>query len=212
VSTALGTYQKFVIKGTGPGSEIWQTGFYTTCTMNPVDQPALQALLNTIAPFVDTFFAALKSKIYPTYTYTEVDAYQYVSPSHVAAFNAQAIRTPTAGTLVGNGQQLDGAVVCSIRTPLPSRRGRGRMYLPCHDVVQPSGMLANAATNTQYGTALKALFSSIVGGSVAAPIVVSRTGNFWNPPTQIITDNKPDVQRRRVDRLLPTSTQILAFP
>jgi hypothetical protein len=42
--------------------------------------------------------------------------------------------------------------------------------------------------------------------------VVSRTTGQWYPPTNIDTDNKPDVQRRRENRLLPSHTQVLAFP
>lgn len=212
MSTALGTYQKVVIKGTGPGSEIWQTGFWTTCTTNPVDQPALQSLCNTIAPFVTTWWAGVKTKVTPLYSFTEVDMYQYVSPSTTAQFQAQTIITAVPGTLATNGSPIDTALVVSIRSPLPGRSGRNRMYIPMHEAISISTGLVSNTTTDQYGTATKALFTAVAGGSVAAPIVVSRAHSFWNVPSNIDTDNKPDVQRRRENRLLPTHTQVLAFP
>jgi hypothetical protein len=51
-----------------------------------------------------------------------------------------------------------------------------------------------------------------VGSTIGAPAVVSRHLHQWFPPSAIDTDNKPDVQRRRENRLVPTSTQVLAFP
>lgn len=212
MSTALATYQKVVIKGTGPGSEVWQTGFWTTCTTNPVDQPSLASLCNTIAPFVTTWWAAVKGTCYALYSLTEVDMYQYVAPSTTAQFQAQTILTATPGTYATNGGAIDQALVVSIRSALPGRSGRNRMYVPFHQAIQTSNGLAPNSQTDAIGTATKALFTAVVGGSVAAPIVVSRTLGVWNTPTNIDTDNKPDVQRRRENRLLPSHTQVLAFP
>jgi hypothetical protein len=212
MSTALGTYQKVVIKGTGPGSEVWQTGFWTTCTTNPVDQPALQTLCNTIAPFVTTWWAAVKGTIYALYSFTEVDMYQYVAPSTTAQFQAQTILTASAGTYVTNGGSIDQSLVVSIRSARPGRSGRNRMYVPFHQAITATTGLASNSQTDGIGTATKALFTAVAGGSVAAPIVVSRTHGFWNAPSNIDTDNKPDIQRRRENRLLPTHTQVLAFP
>jgi hypothetical protein len=44
------------------------------------------------------------------------------------------------------------------------------------------------------------------------PVVVSRTHHTWQPLASIITDNKPDVQRRRENKLAASSVQVLSFP
>lgn len=209
---ALTTYQRFVIKGTGPGSEIWQTGFSTTCTTQPVDQPALQALLNTIGPFIDTWWTSVKAHCYALYSYTGASAYQYVDPSTSAQFQADRTVTPVPGTLTTSGAPIDTALVVSLRSATPGRSGRGRMYVPFHEPVAFGAGLYAGTTSALIGTATKALFSSITGGSVAAPIVVSRTKHQWYPITELVTDNKPDVQRRRENKLSPSSIQVLAFP
>lgn len=208
----LTTFQKVVIKGTGPGSEIWQTGFTTAAITPPTTQAALQTDCNAISAFVTTFWNSIKATIFSCYSLTEVDMYQYIWPATKAQFQAQTILTPNAGSLVAAGSPIDTALVVSIRSAVPGRSGRGRMYLPYHSTcANASGLVTGTPYNT-YGTAVKTLFTSVAGYSSYAPIVPSRTHGTWQPPSSIVTDNKPDVQRRRENRLLPTAVQVLAFP
>jgi hypothetical protein len=86
------------------------------------------------------------------------------------------------------------------------------MYVPFHDAVTfGTGMWSGTQTGL-IGTATKTMFSSIAGGSSAVPVVASRTTHQWYGVASIVTDNKPDVQRRRENKLLPSATQVLAFP
>jgi hypothetical protein len=172
----------------------------------------LQNYLNTIAPFLDTWFGTVKASMFSSYTYTTVDAYQYIDPATTAQFQATSARTPASGTLSSGQSALDQACVVSLRSSLPGRSGRNRMYVPCHAQVQSNGMFLSATTNTAIGTATKTLFTSISGGSIGIVIVASRRIHQWQPLVNIDTDNKPDIQRRRINRLNPTSTQVLAFP
>lgn len=208
----LGVYQKIVIRGTGPGAEVWQTGFHIAATTVPASQADLQTLLNTIAPYVDTWWTAVKASAFSSYVYTTVDAYQYVDPATTAQYQATSPRTATPGSLSSGQSTLDQACVVSLRSANPSRSGRNRMYVPCHAQVQSNGMFLSATTNTAIGTATKTLFSSIAGGTSAVPIVASRAIHQALPLVSLITDNKPDIQRRRINRINPTSQQVLAFP
>lgn len=210
--SALTTYQRVVLKGTGPSSEIWQTGFWTESVTPPSTQAQLQTDCNAIAAFCTTFYNSLKPTIYSAYAFTEVDMYQYVYPGSTATLQAQTILTPNAGGKATAGSPIDTCIVASIRSSVPGRSNRGRMYLPYHDTISATTGMLSAATNNTYGTAVKTLFTSVAGYAGYVPVVVSRTHGTWQPVSSIVTDNKPDVQRRRENRLLPTATQVLAFP
>ena len=208
----LGQWQRFVIKGTGVGSEIWQTGFSTVATSAIASQSDLQAQLDLVVPFVSSWWTTLKPNVFSSYALTEVDAYQYEGGSTNAEFQAAHALAAVAGTKVSTGSPVDTATVVSLRTILPGRRGRGRMYIPNHNGTQPADGQFLPATSQAYGTATKTLFDSITGGTLLGPVVVSRTGLLYNVVTSLVTDSKPDVQRRRVDRLRPTDTQVLSLP
>lgn len=204
--TALADYQRIVIKGTGPGSEIWQTAFSTVSTAAITSQAGLQAYLNTIVPFITTWWSAVRNSIYTSYAWTDVVAYQYQAGNTSAQFQAEAIQAPTPGTDSTAGAPIDTALVCSLRTAVPGRRTRGRMYVPCHVAVPAAtGQWASTVANT-YAQALKTLFDSVISGSTGAPAVVSRTGNTFELVTAVVCDSKPDVQRRRENRMTPAST------
>lgn len=209
---ALGAYQRIVIKGVGPGSEIWQTSFATVVTSAITDQPGLQAYLNTVVPFIATWWTAVKANCYAVYKWTDVLAYQYQSGNTSAQFQAEAVQTPVAGTLASAASPIDTACVVSLRTAVPGRRTRGRMYVPCHASVQPADGNWAAAVPNALGTATKAMFNSITGGTIGGPVVVSRTGNTYQVVTGLVTDSKPDVQRRRENRLAASTTQVLTLP
>lgn len=209
---ALGVYQRVVITGTSVGSEIWQTGFYIADTAPPATQADLQSLLNSIGTALDTWWTAVKAHCYTSFAYTGASMYQYVAPSTSAQFQARRDVTPVAGTLASAGSPIDSCCVVSLRSSVPGRRGRNRMYVPFMDGVPTPGACWSATQTGLIGTATKALMTAVSGSSAAVPIVVSRTGNVYNPLASLVTDNKPDVQRRRENKVLPTGTQVLAYP
>jgi len=208
----LGTYQRVVIKGTGIGAEIWQTGFWTQNVTPPTTQAALQTDCNAIAAFVDTWWTTVKAQCYSSYALTEVDMYQYVAPSHTASLQAASPRSAVAGTISVQGAPIDTCCVVSLRSAVPGRANRGRMYVPMHTGLTGSTGCWAGTPSTSVGTATKALMTSVAGYSGYVPIVVSRTHSTWQPLASLVTDNKPDVQRRRENRLAATNVQVLAFP
>jgi len=208
----LGDWGRVVIKGTGPGSEVWQTGFSVISTVAITSQSGLQTLLNNIAPLVDTWWTSAKANCYAIYTYTEVDMYWYQGVLTTAEFQAQSIRTPTAGSLVAQGSPIDIACVVSLRTAQPGRSGRGRMYVPCHQSVNTSTANWASTVNSGLGTATRTLFNGIISGTTGYPAVVSRTHATYQLVTGLVTDSRPDVQRRRENRLAIANTQVLTVP
>lgn len=208
----LAAYQRWNISGKGPGSEIWQCGFSTISTSAITSQAGLQSLVNSLAPFVNTFWTALRPSVYPIYSITNLTGYQYVYPSNRAQFQAQAALTATTGTLASNAAPIDTALVVSLRTAVPGRRTRGRMYVPCHAPITTTDGCFSSTVSTAIGTAVKTMLSSVFSGTTLAPVVVSRTGGTYETITGCVTDNKPDVQRRRENRLAASNVQTLTIP
>lgn len=210
--TTLTTWQRLVITGTSVGSEIWQTGLSLVSTSAPTSQAALQTDCNTLEPFVNTWWTSVKPHIYSSFAYTGIKLFQYQGAATKAQYQAQTVRTSVAGSLVANSSPIDTALVVSLRTGSPSRSGRGRMYIPCHDVVGPTAGTFVGTGSADYSAAVKALANAIAGGSTYAVAVVSRTLSEYNLVTKGIADNKPDVQRRRENRIVPTINSVVTIP
>ena len=209
---SLSSYQRLVIRGKGPGSEIWQTSFSTVVTTAITSQAGLQSYVNSIAPFVNTWWTTVKASCSPLYSITDLAAYQYVYPSTSAQFQASAALTASVGTMSVTGSPVDTAVVISLRTAVPGRRTRGRMYVPCHLAVSNSDACFPGTNINTINTATKTMFNSILTGTAGGVAVVSRTGGSYELITGLVADNKPDVQRRRENKLVPTSVSTLTFP
>lgn len=208
----LTRYQKIVVRGTSYGSEIWQTGLHVIATTPPADQAALQADCDAAEPLVNDWWTAVKDNVLPGFKYVGISMYDYTAPSTVATFQAQTDRAPVAGSMSGGGSEIDTACVVSLRSPDPSRSGRNRMYVPCHQLVNAGTGMWDSTVPDDIAAGTKALFEALAGTPNLLPVVISRTHSRYQEPSKFITDNKPDVQRRRVNRLSPSYTSVLAFP
>lgn len=208
---ALSTSQRVVIRGLSPQGEVWQTSFGMVGA-TPADQAALQSLSDQVEPYVNTFWTAVKAHVYNSFSYVGIKVYQYAGASSRAALQAQTDRTASAGTLATNGSPIDTALVLSLRTPTPGRAARGRMYIPCHDVVNPSTCCFVGTASADYAAAYKVLVDSIATNTPGAVAVLSRTTSSYNLVTRCLADNKPDVQRRREGKIVPSIISSVALP
>lgn len=206
-------YDRLAITGRGPGAEIWQTSIGLVAVgSGPGTQAALQAQANMIEPLVNTWWTSVKTKVDPSYSYTGISIYQYIAPVTVAQLQARVDRTAVPGTLANGGCPIDTAMVHTLGTGIPGRSTRGRMYVPYHDAcVVGTGLWPTAQPATWAGF-LKTLLNGITGGSAFVPVVISRTHGTQNPITSIKVDNKPDVQRRRENRLNASATAVVSVP
>lgn len=97
------------------------------------------------------------------------------------------------------------AVVCSLRTSLATRAGRGRMYWP--------GPASDALTSGKIGTTPQAVFVtagsalfSALGAASMIPVLYSRTTTLVQVITSFDVGNVLDTQRRRRDQLVESRT------
>lgn len=208
----LTKWLRVVLKGTGPNGEIWQTGFSAVQGTPAGSQSALQTASDAAEPIIKTFWDAVKIPIFSTYAYTGIDVYQYDGGSTTALLHASTARTPVPGGKTTTGAPVDTACVLSLRTSLPGRSGRGRMFLPCHDVVTTAGVFSSTAPSVN-ANAFKTMANSL---AVVPPdmvlCVASRTKLAYNVLNKVVCDDKPDVLRSRVDRLAPVFVTTLSIP
>lgn len=119
---------------------------------------------------------------------------------------AQASQTINiAGTGTGEAMPAQVAVVCSLDTALPTRAGRGRMYLPAPTVDQVnSGEMASAA-QTIFVNGAKNLLDTVNAASLGIFTVVIRHASFlpseFTTVTGVRVGSVFDTQRRRRDKI-----------
>lgn len=198
--TYPGDSVRFEIRGTGPGSEIWITGFWYFANGSVTDQPSLATLNDSVSADVATWWNAIKANCYAIYALTELRAYYYAGGTNTAEFAATHVFTASPGTQAGVGSPIDTSICISTRTSIVGRSHRGRMYTPCHTPIQPSSGLITSGTVTTYVNATQALFNAM-GARAGYVTVISRKLGTGEPVTTISADLKPDVQRRRENRL-----------
>lgn len=198
---------RLTVKGTGPGSEIWITGCWLATSAPVADAAALSGFLSVWATAFGTWVTAIKPFWYPSYIWTELHAYYYEHSGVSADFAASAAVTPTPGTVAGNGSPIDTCLVMSLRSNFVGRSHRGRMYLPYHKAATTTGLIAIPGDATTAATATAALLTSLHSGTFT-PVIMSRTLAATTPVTSVVADERPDVQRRRVNRLSTGTSHI----
>lgn len=202
---------KLVIAGHIGSTQTWSTGVYiihsqTDEPPSPVDLGfALSAYESPVAAWANAF-----APIWAQDTqYDKMDLYAY-SPDSGRA-HSQSQLTPTA--IVGmSGQNHPGQVslVQSLRTNLAGASHRGRMYAPATGVsLQANLQLTQTQCNDlagATGSLLTAINQTNLAGhglTATACVIASRTTQTYTAIDEVVTDSRPDIQRRRADKLLP---------
>lgn len=122
------------------------------------------------------------------------------------ATGKQSQRMDSSLSLVGSNASgslpADVSIVCSLRTALANRSGRGRFYLPQPAVDQldeTDGRIAAAAVSGILNSISTAFTAYVPTGT---PVIYSRTLRATNPVTSFDIGNLFDTQRRRESSML----------
>lgn len=100
------------------------------------------------------------------------------------------------------------ATAISLTTPLATRAGRGRFYLPPLRVsAVASGRLAGG-TIANIVTSIEAFFASLDGGTPLTPVLYSRTTHLTTNVTGANVGDVIDTQRRRRNKMIEMRTPI----
>lgn len=141
------------ITGPGPAGDIWSTGLFTSGT---ADLATTHAAWKT---FTDAFFGSDMAGLWAT----ETQANEIITDQLDAMgwHNVAQARTTVNYKGTGSGGQMSQrtSVVVGLRTALPTRSGRGRMYVPApgDDQLTTEGLLLSTTADNISGYAATAL-------------------------------------------------------
>jgi hypothetical protein len=201
---------KIVIGGQIDGVQDWSVGLWTTIALTGgawgvANQNEVTAELEV---FVSTWWTHVE-EVASSVTFLEyVKTYYYPAGStHSSQLGVFTLTSPAPG----EGPQVHAAgtsMVCSLRSDVPGRSGRGRIYVPANGVSmsEPHQMNGGECSNICDATAtLLGAFNTYTNPSQhvtsLAAVVASFTRSETNSITQVIVDDKPDSQRRREDKM-----------
>lgn len=199
---------RFVFSASNVGGEVINTGFWVFLNTSTPTQADLDTLTADVATLWNTYAGAIQSSLYTGVSWKQVLSYYYDGSGSGAALQSSHVLAASTGTLSTSGAPIDNCLVTSLRTGLPGRAKRGRMYVPCHAaILAATGNYGNPLATT-YVTAAQTMFNAWNAAHAGWVAVVSRTSTSSLPVLQVQVDTKPDVQRRRENKLVPTSTQL----
>lgn len=148
----------------------------------------------------NTFWGGFESFTTTTVTLVEVTTRE-IDPATGIQLALDVDTVAHAGTNVGTAMPTDVCIVCSLRTNLANRRGRGRFYMPqmaSDNTLSINGRLAGTA-QTAFADALASAWSGYSG--TGSPVVYSRVNRSFVPITSFDVGDLFDTQRGRQDRV-----------
>jgi hypothetical protein len=202
---------KCVIYGDYANTDIWETGFWVSGAL-----VSSQSDLDTLATAIQgcLFTSGLRTTVLGMLTSNDsmngMRAYYYNGgPTALYVSDVPDVRV---GTGAGNLPYQTAQVVTTL-TGAAGRTARGRMYWPAHG--------AGFAGSTPFwdngecgalaaGVAAFFIAVNALAGGLLNVVVVSQTRSSSRAVTQVRVDNKPDIQRRRANKVVPTFTTTVA--
>lgn len=192
-----------VLVGSAPGGEIFETGFWLK-----VNSALTLSQVNDLAAFLSDEFTGtarlpLAALIKTDTSYDTIKVYAYPSGGPTATWVGEAPVNTGHGSASSNSP-LYMCMVASLKTGLAGRTHRGRMYLPASGLDLTDAHRLNAAKAAAACTGLANWFQAINGGPAPADAkvaVVSQKNTSWLEVSQVTIDDKPDVQRRRENKM-----------
>jgi hypothetical protein len=172
----------------------WQFGWWSD------SGASLSAVQAAAVAWANAFWAGFDGFTMDTVTLVEVTTRE-IDPATGIQLALDADTVSLAGTQITLPLPTDCSIVCSLRTNLANRRGRGRMYLPqMHSgtTLSVTGRLA-ATAQTAIADALATAWSGYSG--TGSPVVYSRVNRSFTPVTEFDIGDLFDTQRGRQDRV-----------
>lgn len=198
----------------GTSEEMVHTLHFRRVNTSVTGEPSLQEIADKVRDewmdlldFTSSVAVTLKSILSNQVTYKTVDAYALDTNGHAETQAQSTFTTRNVGTSAALAMPPECAIVASLRTGLPGRSKRGRLYLGgfVSSALGTGGTVTNNVQKTiseglaDFGTAMK--FAVPVGTDRLNWSVLSRTLGQTNKVTQIRVGNLWDVQRRRQSAL-----------
>jgi hypothetical protein len=189
------------VSGPGSAGDVWVTTLHTTgvASLNTAHGAWATFVANAIGGTLAPMWA-------PTTTATqlvtdELDDITWKNRAQtVSAINI-------VGTSAGGAVSPDNCMVVGLRTDLPTRAGRGRMFLPSPSAshYQASGRFVEAdcaAIANEWATAIAILQNTL------QPVIAHRSSKTTTPITRVTVGDIAGQQRRRSNKATQTYASV----
>lgn len=216
MTTPVAPTIRLVASGRILSSQSWSVGISMNAGPGPYVDAQLQALVNEFSTRFQTLWGTGSTGTLSKINAAGVDlrsfrAYVYPQRGVPAILAAGVDITPVPGN-GGFSQPPQCALVASLRTALPGRGNRGRMYLPCTNVtLGTNGQMTLATVQpiaAGVATLLTAMNTFTTGAGYGNVVIAGSAGNPIVNAVQV--DSEIDTQRRRTDKLVAASTAVSA--
>jgi hypothetical protein len=200
---------KIVLEGTLVGGEIWETGFWMTDTgVDDSGTASAQAeiIWGTLTSTDDSGAMRLTALHLwdAEVQFTTVRVYAYTGGPKATYVGEYIGPAPLTGGAPGGPHPHQVAACMTTLTGLAGRSHRGRMYFPATGAqLDNGGQFVHFSTDTVVAGWAKA-FTDINASDAGKVVLYSRTLEAHWPIKTLRLDSKPDVQRRRANRLQAT--------
>lgn len=205
---AVNPYARFGMRGHMASAQTWSVGLSVEFTAEPSIGDLGTWLAAREADVATWWNAALAGDNSTDVTLTVLTADLFPPTVTTASFGVRHdMVTPLSGGSSTASLPTQLAVVASLRTALPGRRKRGRIYMPVTVAAHMSAHQMTSADANALADATAALLTAInasSAGSAGAQCVVAVPGT--GPSTAItfvVVDSVVDTQRRRRDQIAP---------
>lgn len=193
---------KVVLQGHLSTTEIFETGFWLKDVPLADDGEASVLAAGMYAGMNSTGATGIgkwQSLLNNVSGFDKITVYGYNggSTAHVVGTNP-AVWAGTGGSL----GPFQACMVVTLNTGLAGRRNRGRMYLPANGLSYGSTGFFGSTTYQDAADGAAVIFNEINSSYDSNQVcVVSQTAGVSNLVTEVVCDNRPDIQRRRADKL-----------
>jgi hypothetical protein len=193
---------RFTFGGNADNGETWNTSFWAQPLSDITSQEEFQAQVDDLADVLTggTGFVTQMRPFWSDATHlTFFDGLYYSNEQTASFIGKHAYESPVVGTGT-TPLPLQTCAVLSLETAVPTRRGKGRMYLPANAAAMQSGHRFSDTPVQNLVNAAADFFSILDTGTPGwTPGVMSSAGSAFRPLTAVHMDNKPDIQRRRAN-------------
>lgn len=204
---------RLVFTGKLPGGEIFSTGMSGIYSTPPSSQAAFQDdcdSMRSAGTDYTSFVSGLCALNRPSFSITDFTGYFYASFPGPATYQSHAPVPGAPGTASSAAMPDQCCLVCTLLTGAPGRRNRGRMYLPLGAATLDTNAELDTSVPIGGATAVAHLARALNAsplGLVAS--VVSSVGSTSRPITDIGSDTRVDIQRRRANHQGPNVKELV---
>lgn len=191
--------------GSLPGGEVWQCGLHAAvlpggATQQHADEVAADLPTKTKTVWNTSSFAIARVN---GWSLRQWRVYYYPAGANKATIVSAGSSAPLNGAQT-QSMPNQTAIVASLRSANPSRTGRSRIYIPALSGALENGQFATAVT-TDIANGAAALCEALDSIAWVGPVLCGTSGS---PVTSVQVDSVLDTQRRRRNKLVPTSVGI----